>query len=94
MELRFWDDPESGLPHIYGHGVTEQEVQEVLGRPGLDYPAERNARARLGQTLAGRHLKIIYVPDESRDGAFVVTAFELRGKALRAFRRANRRKGR
>lgn len=94
MELRFWNDPETRLPHIYAHGVTEQEVRQVLNRPGLDYPEERNARAHLGQTEAGRYLKVVYVPDEGAESAFVVTAYELRGKALKAFRRAKRRKKR
>jgi hypothetical protein len=94
MELRFWNDPETGLPHISAHGVTEEEVRQVLSRPGLDYPSERNARIRLGQTAAGRHLKVVYVPDEGAESAFVVTAYELRGKALKAYRRAKRRKKR
>ena len=47
MELRFWNDPEGGLPHIYDHGVTEEEVKQVLSRPGLDYPEGRNARMLL-----------------------------------------------
>lgn len=92
MDLRFWNDPETGLPHIYDHGVTEDEVQQVLGRPGLDYPERRNSRVRLGQTSVGRHLKVVYVPDQDGQGAFVVTAYELRGKALQAYRRAKRRK--
>lgn len=94
MELRFWNDPEAGAPHIFEHGVTKEEVQEVMRRPGLDFAESRNARARLGQTVAGRHLKVVYVPDEGSASAFVVTAYELRGKALKAFRRAKRRKKR
>jgi hypothetical protein len=94
MDLRFWMDPETGLPHIYDHGVTEEEVRQVMHRTGLDYPEGRNARARLGQTEAGRHLKVVYVPDERQHSAFVVTAYELRGKALKAYRRTKRRKKR
>ncbi len=94
MEVRFWNDPETGLPHIYNHGVMEDEERQVLRRPGLDYPEQRKARARLGQTTAGRHLKVVYVRDEDADGVLVVTAYELRGKALKAFRRAKRRKKR
>jgi hypothetical protein len=94
MELRFWNDPETGLPHIYDHGVAEEEVQQVLGRPGLDYPTGRNARARLGETAAGRHLKVVYVPDSGGKSAFIVTAYELRGKALKAYGRSKRRKRR
>ena len=36
MKLRFYLDPEAGVPHIYGHGVTEAEIEEVLGKPGED----------------------------------------------------------
>ena len=86
------NDPETGLPHIYDHGVTEDEVHQVLDRPGVDYPEPRNAKARLGQTEAGRYLKVVYVPDKDRKSAFVVTAYELRGKALKAYRRAKRRR--
>jgi hypothetical protein len=94
MDLRFWCDPETGLPHINDHGVTEEEVRQVMNRPGLDFPEARNARTHVAQTHAGRHLKVVYVPDEGADSAFVVTAYELRGKALRAYRRAKRRKKR
>ncbi len=92
MELRFWNDPETGLPHIYAHGVTEEEVRQLLSRPGLGYAEERDACVRLGQTAAGRYLKVVYVPDEDGESAFVVTAYELRGKALKAYRRRKRRK--
>ncbi len=26
MDIRFYLDPDSGLPHIYGHGVTMEET--------------------------------------------------------------------
>ncbi len=94
MDLRFWNDPETGLPHIHEHGVTEEEVRQVLARPGVNFPDRGNARIHLGQTEAGRYLKVVYVPDKGADSAFIVTAYELRGKALKAFRRAKRRKKR
>jgi hypothetical protein len=94
MELRFWKDPETDLPHIGTHGVSEEEVWQVLRRPGVDYPSDRNSRVRLGQTAAGRHLKVVYVPDKGAASAFVVTAYEVRGKASKALRRAKRRKKR
>jgi hypothetical protein len=67
MELRFYEDPESGQPHIYSHGVTEQEVQEVLRGRGEDLRADGNSRRKIGQTLAGRYLQVFYVPDEDPD---------------------------
>ncbi len=36
--------------------------------------------------------QIIYVPDEEGDGIFVVTAYEIRGKPLRAYRKRRRRR--
>jgi hypothetical protein len=27
VDLRFYPDPETGEPHIYRHGVTEEEVE-------------------------------------------------------------------
>ena len=92
MELRFWLDPETGLPHILNHGVTEEEVRQVLSRTGEEFPGRDRSRIRLGQTQAGRYLQIVYVPDAVGDGAFVVTAFDLTPKARQAFRRRQRRK--
>ena len=34
MEIRFYEDPDTGLPHIYGHDVAEDEVWQVLRSPG------------------------------------------------------------
>ncbi|HWG41426.1 MAG TPA: DUF4258 domain-containing protein [Gemmataceae bacterium] len=94
MEVRFYNDPETGQPHIFGHGVTEDEVQQVMCASGDDYPATRDSRMKLGQTLTGRYLQVIYVPDEDPNSIFVITAYELRGKAKKAFRRRRRRKSR
>jgi hypothetical protein len=92
MEIRFYIDPDAGQPHIYGHGVTEDEVREVMRAPGEDFPAANDSRMKLGQTQAGRYLQVIYVPDEDPTSVFVITAYELRGKAKQAFRRRRRRR--
>ncbi len=91
MDVRFHYDPDTGLPHIYGHGVTEEEADYVLRHAGEDRSGRANSRHALGQTAAGRYLHVIYVPDEEGDGVFVVTAYELRGKARQAYRRRRRR---
>ena len=92
MLLRFYMDSDSGLPHFTRHGVMEHEVEEVLGRPGEDRPGSEGARVAVGQTKVGRFLRVIYVPDPEPDSLFVVTAYELRGKPLIAYRRRMRRK--
>jgi hypothetical protein len=94
MEFRYNADAETGLPHIYGHGVTEAEVERVLRHADEDRPASRDSRIAIGRTEAGRFLKVVYVPDDDGDGVFVVTAFDIRGKALMAYRRRMRRRGR
>ena len=92
MEIRIYLDPDTGLPHIYGHGVSEAEVEEVLRRPGEDRPGSEGSRVALGQTRRGRFLRVIYVPDPEPNSVFVITAYELTGKARTAYRR--RRRGR
>jgi hypothetical protein len=91
MEIRFYEDTETGLPHIYQHGITEAEVWQVLHGRGEDFPARDNSRMRVGQTAAGRYLQVIYVPDEDPKSVFVITAYEVRGKAKTAFRRRQRK---
>lgn len=92
MRIRFYIDPETEEPHIFNHNVTEDEVEYILWHPGEDRLGDRGARISIGQTAAGRYLRIIYVPDVEPDSYFVITAFELRGKPLIAYRR-RRRKG-
>ena len=94
MHIRFYDDPATGEPHIYNHGVTEEEVEEVIRRPSEDRRGREGARVAIGQTRAGRFLRVIYVPDPEPESIFVITAYELRGKPLTAYRRRQRRKGR
>ncbi len=91
MRIRYYLDPENGQPHIYTHGVDKSEVEDVLRSPGEDRPGREGSRVAIGQTEAGRYLRVIYVPEE--DGAFVITAYELKGKPLLAYRRRRRRKG-
>lgn len=92
MNIRFYIDPETGLPHIYGHRVDEREVEDVLREPGEDRPGREDSRVAIGQTRAGRYLRVIYVPDPEPDSVFVITAYQLTGKPLMAYRRRRRRK--
>ena len=93
MEIRFYRDPATGEPHIYNHSVTEEEVEAVIRRPGEDRRGREGARVAIGQTRAGRFLRVIYVPDPEPESIFVITAYELRGKPLMAYRRRQRRRG-
>ncbi len=92
MQIRYYIDPMTGLPHIYRHDVSEKEVEGILERPQQDLGGSENSRIALGQTEAGRYLKVIYIPDPLPDSVFVVTAYELGPKARRALRRKRRKK--
>ena len=93
MNIRYYLDPETGQPHIYNHGVDEQEIQDVLEGPGEDRPGREGSRTAIGKTRAGRYVRVIYVPDPEPDSVFVITAYDLVGKPLVAYRRRRRKKG-
>ena len=92
MELRFYFDSESGEPHIYKHQVSEREAEDVLRRPIEDRAGRDGARVAIGQTKAGRYLRVVYVPDPEPESLFVITAFDLGPKALRALKRRRKKK--
>jgi hypothetical protein len=54
-------------------------MEDRAGRDG--------SRVALGQTEAGRYLRVIYVPDPIPGSVFVITAYELGEKAQKALRR-------
>lgn len=89
MQLRFFIDPSTGQPHIYFHSVTEAEAEDVLARPIEDRPGSDGSRVALGQTESGRYLKVIYVPEPG--SVFVITAYDLGPKALKALRRRRKK---
>jgi hypothetical protein len=92
VDIRCYLDPGTGLPYVHGHGVTEEEVEQVLRASGGDVQRSRGSRMKLGRTWAGRYLQVIYTPDQEPESVFVITAYELTGKAKRAYRRRQRRK--
>ena len=92
MKLRYHINETTGRPHIEDHGVTPREVEDVLRRPGEDRPGDEGSRVALGQTRDGRYLRVIYVPDQMPPAsAFVITAYDLVGKPLTAYRRRRRK---
>jgi hypothetical protein len=68
--------------------VNEDEVIEVLERPGEDRAGREGSRIALGQAASGRYLRI----DPEPDSVFVITAYDLVGKSLVAFRRRRKKK--
>ena len=92
MQVRYYLDSDTDRPHIWNHGVAEAEVEQILHHAGEDRPGARGARVALGQTESGRYLRVIYVPDAETESVFVITAYELTGKPLMAYRKRRRRR--
>lgn len=92
MDLRFYIDPDTGEPHIHAHHVTESEVGEVLDKPLEEIRGRGGSVVAIGRTRAGRHLRVIYSPDDDGAGIFVITAYDLPARQLRALRRRLRRR--
>ena len=93
MDIRFYVDPDTELPHIHKHDVDEEEVEDVLYNAGEDRQGREGSRVAIGQTSAGRYLRVIYVPDPEPDSVFVITAYELTSKALTAYKRRRKKRG-
>ena len=85
-------DPETKEPHIYNHRVNEDEVEDVLRESREDRPGREGSRVTIGQTQNGRYLRVIYVPDPVPYSIFVITAYDLSGKSLKAYKRRRRKK--
>jgi hypothetical protein len=92
LHIRYYIEPSTGLPHIYSHDVSEDEVSFVLSNPGEDRAGREGSRVAIGRTSSGRYLRVVYVPDMRKRGVFVITAMDLSGKALHAYRRPRRRR--
>jgi hypothetical protein len=74
---------------LLGPGRTPSHAA-LRGRPFImreDRPGSEDSRVAIGQTDSGRYLRVIYVRDPKPDSIFVITAYELDGKPLKAYRR-------
>lgn len=94
MKIRYNMDADTGLPHMYRHGVSEDEVEEVLAHPMEARRGEGGSTVLMGKTRRGRFLRVIAAFDTDRQGCFVITAYDVRGKALKGLRRRTRKRGR
>ena len=92
MDVRYFLDPETGESHILRHGVLEDEVEDVLARPFEDRPGHGGSRVAVGRARSGRYVRVIYVPDPEPGSLFVITAYPLGPKTLRALRRRRKKK--
>jgi len=89
-QVRFFIDPHTGNPHLWKHNVTEDEALEVMANADGDRRSRNGTRVIVGQTDAGRYLRVFYFVDG--ESVVVMTAFDLPPKQLRAFKKLRKKK--
>jgi uncharacterized DUF497 family protein len=69
------DDPDGNVQHCAEHGITREEVEEVLQR-ATDADTSRSSGRPVvfGDTVAGRHLMVVYEVVDA-DTVYPVTAY-------------------
>ena len=72
--------------------INKSEIKSVLKVPDKNRQEAEGSHVAIGQAKTGRCLRVIYVPDPLPDSVFVITAYDLSGKALKAYKRRRRRK--
>jgi len=80
IDAIFWDlDDDSGgnVQHCAEHGVTKEEVEEVLqNAKDADVSRSSHRPVVFGDTSAGRHLMVVYEKVDS-ETVYPVTAYEV-----------------
>jgi hypothetical protein len=83
IECVWWDlddEPDGNVQHVEEHGLSKDEVEEVLGNPGNRTSESRSSGrpATFGWTSTGKHIIVIW--EEVQDDpltAYPVTAYEV-----------------
>ena len=68
------DDPEGNVRHIAEHGITQEEVEEVLENPdGIESSLSSSRPIAFGETSTGRLIAVVY-EEVDEDTVYPVTA--------------------
>lgn len=72
------DDPEGNVQHIAEHGISQDEVEDVLQDLGNRVEPSRSSGHPLvkGRTRTGRHIAVVFLRLDPVS-AYPLTAFEL-----------------
>jgi uncharacterized DUF497 family protein len=71
------DDPDGNVQHCAAHGVTKEEVEEVMENPtDADVSRSSGRPVVFGDTRAGRHLMVVYEYIDA-DTVYPVTAYDV-----------------
>lgn len=71
------DDPDGNVQHCAQHGVTKEEVEEVLQNPTDSDISQSSGRPVVfGDTSTGRHLMVVFELLDA-DTVYPVTAYDV-----------------
>jgi hypothetical protein len=70
MKIRYNVDADTGLPHVYRHNVSEDEIEDVLRDPIERRRGDGDSQVLIGRTAQGRFLRVIVSVDRD-DGVFL-----------------------
>lgn len=71
------DDPNGNVQHCAEHGVSKEEVEEVLqNATDADVSRSSSRPVLFGDTSTGRHLMVVYEEIDA-DTVYPVTAYEV-----------------
>ena len=71
------DDPQGNVHHIARHGVTKEEVEEVLlHSTDMDTSRSSGRPVVFGDTSTGRHLFVVYELIDA-ETAYPITAYDV-----------------
>jgi uncharacterized DUF497 family protein len=71
------DDPDGNVQHCSAHGITKEEVEEVLQNPtDADVSRSSGRPVVFGDTRMGRHMMVVYEEVEP-DTIYPVTAYDV-----------------
>ncbi len=71
------DDPAGNVQHIALHGISKDEVEEVLEYPeGIETSRSSGRPIAFGETSTGRIIAVVY-EEVDQDTVYPVTAYEI-----------------
>ena len=71
------DDPDGNVQHCAKHGVTKEEVEDVIENPWDEDISRSSGRpVAFGYTSTGRHLMVVYEQIDA-DTVYPVTAYDV-----------------
>lgn len=77
------DDPEGNVQHCADHGVSKEEVEEVLENPtDGDLSRSSGRPVMFGDTGTGRHLMVVY-KEVDLSTFYPITAYEVPRRSRR-----------